>query len=77
MTLVWNWRAVLKKAWSVRLWLCALVLDVVSIVLTVNGAFSHDKQAALTLQIIGALLGASGLLARVFYQRSVSNGVGN
>lgn len=72
--LIWNWRAVLRYAWSVRFWLLALGFELVSIVLTVDGAFSSDRQHALTFQIIGALFGAAGVLARFVFQQPVNKG---
>ena len=70
--LIPNWRDVLRWAWSVRLFALSVLCDVLGIVLAVRGTFSSVEGAALWLQIVGALFGAAGFIARFMYQRGLS-----
>ena len=74
MVLLCNWRDILRRAWSVRLFALSVLCDVLGILLAVRGTFSHTEGAALWLQIAGALFGAAGFIARFIYQRSLSAG---
>ena len=67
-----DWKAVLTKAWSVRLFALSVVCDVLGIVFAVRGSFSSVEGASLWLQIVGALFGAAGFIARFMYQRDLS-----
>lgn len=67
-----DWKAVLTKAWSVRLFALSIVCDVLGIVFAVRGSFSSVEGASLWLQIVGALFGAAGFIARFMYQRDLS-----
>ena len=70
--LIWNWRDVLRRAWSVRLFALSVICDLLGIVLAVRGSFSSVEGVALWLQMAGALFGAAGFAARFFYQRGLS-----
>ena len=70
--LIPNWRDVLRWAWSVRFILASVVCDVLGIVFAVRGSFSSVEGASLWLQIVGALFGAAGFIARFMYQRGLS-----
>ena len=67
-----DWKAVLTMAWSVRLFALSIVCDVLGIVFAVRGSFSSVEGASLWLQIVGALFGAAGFIARFMYQRDLS-----
>ncbi|MBK6869766.1 MAG: hypothetical protein IPG98_18330 [Burkholderiales bacterium] len=67
-----DWKAVLTKAWSVRLFALSVMCDVLGIVFAVRGSFSSVEGASLWLQIVGALFGAAGFIARFMYQRDLS-----
>ena len=67
-----DWKAVLTKAWSVRLFALSIVCDMLGIVFAVRGSFSSVEGASLWLQIVGALFGAAGFIARFMYQRDLS-----
>lgn len=67
-----DWKAVLAKAWSVRLFALSIACDVLGIVFAVRGSFSSAEGASLWLQIVGALFGAAGFVARFLYQRGLS-----
>jgi len=67
-----DWKSVLTKAWSVRLFALSIVCDVLGIVFAVRGSFSSVEGASLWLQIVGALFGAAGFIARFMYQRDLS-----
>ena len=70
--LIPNWRDVLRWAWSVRLFALSVLCDVLGIVFAVRGSFSSVEGASLWLQIVGALFGAAGFIARFMYQRDLS-----
>lgn len=67
-----DWKAVLTKAWSVRLFALSIVCDMLGVVFAVRGSFSSVEGASLWLQIVGALFGAAGFIARFMYQRDLS-----
>jgi hypothetical protein len=67
-----DWKVVLTKAWSVRLFALSIVCDVLGTVFAVRGSFSSVEGASLWLQIVGALFGAAGFIARFMYQRDLS-----
>jgi len=67
-----DWKAVLTKAWSVRLFALSVLCDVLGIVFAVRGSFSSVEGASLWLQIVGALFGAAGFIARMTYQQGLS-----
>lgn len=72
LALAYDWRDILRRAWSVRLFALSLACDIAGIWLAVRGAFAHQEGAALALQIAGALFGAAGFAARFIYQRGIS-----
>ncbi|HNK16090.1 MAG TPA: hypothetical protein PLZ20_16080 [Nitrospira sp.] len=72
LRLIPNWRDVLRWAWSVRLFALSVLCDVLGIVFAVRGSFSSVEGASLWLQIVGALFGAAGFIARFMYQRDLS-----
>lgn len=72
LRLLHNWRDLLRRAWSVRLFALSVLCDVLGVWLAVRGSFSSVEGAALWLQIAGALFGAAGFVARFLYQRGLS-----
>ena len=44
-----DWKAVLTKAWSVRLFALSIALQAADVVLTTRGAFSDDPDARIAL----------------------------
>lgn len=67
MKLIWNWRAVLLRAWSVRLALLAAVFDGISGVwFILADAVPHGAFFA-----IGSLLPVAAVVARIIEQPSV------
>ena len=69
MNLIWNWQDTLKRAWSVRLWAAAFLLEVAGIWFTVDGVFAADRASMLGLQVLGCVLGFLGLISRFIAQR--------
>lgn len=72
MRLVWNWRAVLKHAWSIRLLLLAGLLTGLEAVLPLAGgliAIPAGWLAGLSFFVIGG-----AFVARLIAQQSVSGG---
>ena len=70
--LIWNWRTVLKKAWSVRLFALSVALQLVGTVMEVRGSFAQREGAAMWLQVGGVAIGIAGLIARFIYQDSIN-----
>ena len=74
MKLIPNWRALLRRAWSVRFIAAFIVLELVGVGLSVRGAFSDNEALSLALQLTGAALGIAAFVARLTYQRGLSDG---
>lgn len=69
-----DWKAVLTKAWSVRFIAAFIVLELAGVGLSVRGAFSDNEALSLALQLTGAALGIAAFVARLTYQRGLSDG---
>jgi hypothetical protein len=69
MTLVANWRAVLRRAWSVRLMLVAAALSAAEVALPLIGGVLPIPP--LTFAALSALTTAGALIARVVAQKDV------
>lgn len=67
-----DWKAVLAKAWSVRLLAALIALELLGVWLTVRGTFSGEPRLALYFQLAGALLGIAAFIARMTYQQGLS-----
>lgn len=67
-----DWKAVLTRAWSVRLFALSIALQAADVVLTTRGAFSDDPDARIALQLLGAACAAAGLVARFIHQRGIN-----
>ena len=72
--LVHNWRAVLRRAWSVRLMALALlfiVLEPVSNVLAASWV-SGNLYIQLAMSTASGLFAAAAIVARIFVQQKIS-----
>lgn len=69
-----DWKAVLTKAWSVRFIVAFIALELAGVWLSVRGAFSDNEALSLALQLTGAALGIAAFVARLTYQRGLSDG---
>lgn len=69
-----NWRALLRRAWSVRFILASLACDVIGIGLAVAGAIGvHESPwRAIALQVLGALFSLAAFIARLVFQKGLS-----
>jgi hypothetical protein len=67
-----NWRALLRRAWSVRFLVALIALELLGVWLTVRGTFSDDPRLALYFQLAGASLGIAAFIARLTYQQGLS-----
>ncbi len=74
MRLLHNWPDLLRRAWSVRFILAFVVLELVGVVLSVRGSFADSQALAMAFQLAGAVLGIGAFVARLLYQRGLSNG---
>ena len=74
MKLISNWRDVLRRGWSVRFIVAFIVLELAGVGLSVRGAFSDNEALSLALQLTGAALGIAAFVARLTYQRGLSDG---
>ncbi|MBX4986697.1 hypothetical protein HJB56_15450 [Rhizobium lentis] len=75
--LVHNWRAVLRRAWSVRLMALALlfiVLEPVSNVLAATWV-SGNLYIQLAMSAASGLFAAAAIVARIFVQQKISGEV--
>lgn len=72
MQAIHNWRDVLKKAWSVRLFVLSVLLQVADVVLSTWGSFSTSLRWSIWLQIAGLMCATAGLLARFVFQGSLN-----
>lgn len=69
MTLVWNWQSVLKRAWSMRLMLLAVVFSGLEVALPLlEGVLPLDKGVFATLCGVTVMI---AMVARLLYQPSV------
>jgi hypothetical protein len=69
MTLVWNWKTIITKAWSVRLWALAVLLSGLEVVLPTLDHFLAIEPGLFA--ILSAVAGIAGLLARLIPQPSM------
>lgn len=72
MKLIVNAREVLRKAWSVRLLVALIALELLGVWLTVRGTFAGEPRLALYFQLAGASLGIAAFIARLTYQQGLS-----
>ncbi|TAX08806.1 hypothetical protein [Rhizobium leguminosarum] len=72
--LVHNWRAVLRRAWSVRLMALALLFIIVEPVYTFAAAtwVSRNIYIQLAMSAITGLLAVAAIIARIFFQQKIS-----
>ncbi|MBY3066281.1 hypothetical protein HFO74_23170 [Rhizobium laguerreae] len=72
--LVHNWRAVLKRAWSVRLMALALLFIIIEPVYTFVAAtwVSRNIYIQLAMSAITGLLAVAAIIARIFVQQKIS-----
>ncbi|TBY69401.1 hypothetical protein E0H51_30695 [Rhizobium leguminosarum bv. viciae] len=72
--LVHNWRAVLKRAWSVRLMALALLCIVLEPVYPFVAAtwVSRNIYIQLAMSAITGLLAVAAIIARIFVQQKIS-----
>ncbi|KAF5881488.1 hypothetical protein [Rhizobium sp. PEPV16] len=72
--LVHNWRAVLKRAWSVRLMALALLFIIVEPVYTFIAAtwVSRNIYIQLAMSVATGLLAVAAIIARIFVQQKIS-----
>ncbi|WP_157667600.1 hypothetical protein [Comamonas serinivorans] len=71
MQAIHNWPAVLRKAWSVRLFLLSVLLQVADVLLSTWGSFSTSLRWSIWLQIAGVICAAAGLVARFVFQGGI------
>ncbi|MGX9991382.1 DUF7940 domain-containing protein [Rhizobium sp. Z1P35] len=72
--LVHNWRAVLRRAWSVRLMTLALLCIVLEPVYTFVAAtwVSRNVYIQLAMSAITGLMAVAAIIARIFVQQTIS-----
>ncbi|MBY5867081.1 hypothetical protein [Rhizobium leguminosarum] len=72
--LVHNWRAVLKRAWSVRLMALALLFIIIEPVCTFVAAtwVSRNLYIQLATSVATGLLAVAAIIARIFVQQKIS-----
>ncbi|ANL33256.1 hypothetical protein [Rhizobium phaseoli] len=72
--LVHNWRAVLRRAWSVRLMALALIFIVLEPVTNVVATtwVSRNLYIQLTMSVASGLLTAAAIVARIVFQQQIS-----
>ncbi|NZD60083.1 hypothetical protein HX900_02980 [Rhizobium sp. WYCCWR 11290] len=72
--LVHNWRAVLKRAWSVRLMALALLLIIIEPVYNFVAAtwVSRNIYIQLGMSAVAGLLAVAAIVARIFVQQKIS-----
>ncbi|TAY51113.1 hypothetical protein [Rhizobium leguminosarum] len=72
--LVHNWRAVLKRAWSVRLMALALLFIIIEPVYTFVAAtwVSRNIYIQLAMSVATGLLAVAAIIARIFVQQKIS-----
>lgn len=67
LTLVANWRTVLKKAWSIRLWALAAVFEASGVVLPLF----VDTMPRAAFSVLALITAAGGIWARLIEQKGV------
>ena len=75
MQLLTHWRAILRKAWSVRLATLAallLVLVLAAVLLETMGLLADRPEVSLLLRALAALLGVASVIARIVAQRGLA-----
>ncbi|MBX5253306.1 hypothetical protein HJC03_23340 [Rhizobium sp. NLR4b] len=77
--LVHNWREVLKRAWSVRLMVLALLFIVIEPIYNFVAAtwVSRNIYIQLAMSAITGLLAIAAIVARIFVQQKVSGDLAN
>ncbi|WP_283196622.1 hypothetical protein [Rhizobium sp. BT04] len=77
--LVQNWRAVLKRAWSVRLMALALIIIIAEPVYLFFAAnwVAKSFYVQLAMSVVTGLLTAAAIVARIIFQRKVSEDIAN
>lgn len=77
--LVSNWRAILKRAWSVRLMALALVFIILEPVYNFFAAtwVAKNIYIQLAMSAITGLLAVAAIIARIFVQQKVSGDLAN
>lgn len=72
--LVSNWKAVIQRAWSVRLMALALVFIVLEPVYNFFAAtwVAKNIYIQLGMSVVTGLLAAAAIVARIFFQQKVS-----
>ncbi|MBY5371322.1 hypothetical protein HLI03_24750 [Rhizobium laguerreae] len=72
--LVHNWRAVLKRAWSVRLMALALLFIIIEPIYTFVAAtwVSRNIYIQLAMSVATGLLAVAAIIARIFVQQKIS-----
>jgi hypothetical protein len=69
MKLLDDWKIILKKAWSIRLWALASVFEAMSMVLPV---FMNSVSQS-TFSILALVAAGGGIWARLIEQKGVKN----
>jgi hypothetical protein len=77
--LVHNWRAILKRAWSVRLMGLAFVFIVAEPIYTFVAAtwVSRNIYIQLGMSVVTGLITIAAIIARIFVQQKVSGDLAN
>ncbi|NNU67018.1 hypothetical protein G9X67_17280 [Rhizobium sp. WYCCWR 11152] len=72
--LVHNWREVLKRAWSVRLVVLALLFIVLEPIYTFVAAtwVAKNIYIQLAMSIVTGLIAVAAIIARIFVQQKIS-----
>ncbi|PCK78984.1 hypothetical protein [Rhizobium sophoriradicis] len=71
--LVHNWRAVLRRAWSVRLMALALLFIVLEPVINFAAAWMPcNVYIQLALSVASGLFAAAAIVARIVFQQQIS-----
>lgn len=73
MQAIHNWRDVLRRAWSVRLFVLSVVLQVADVLLSTWGSFSTSLRWSVWLQLAGLACATAGLLARFVFQGGLND----
>ena len=75
MRLLHNWPELLGRAWSVRFIAASFACQVIGIVLAVVGSIGvHESPwRAIALQMLGAVFSLGAFIARLIFQRGLSD----
>ena len=74
MMLLDDWRAVLRRAWSIRLLSVALLLllvDIAAVVLETMGLIADRPGVSIALRALSAIFTSAAFVARLMMQRSM------